>query len=219
MRKILLATTIFAASITGAFAADAVEEVVAVEEVATVYDWSGIYIGAFGGYGWGNAELDGFDGDFDVDGGLGGAHIGYNFVAGAWVFGLESEFGWTGLSGDVGGVVLGLPVGVEGDLNWFGSTTGRVGYAFDNILVYGKGGVSYGELEVSGTGALAGLGQDDTSIGWTAGAGVEMGFTESIIGRLEYQYYDFGSFESDVAGLPEADFDMHTIKAAISFKF
>ena len=146
MRNILAATSaLLLLSASTAFAADAVEEVPeAPVAVDTLYDWSGIYIGAFGGYGWGNLDVDGLDDGIDLDGGFAGAHIGYNFVAGAWVFGVELEFGWSGLSGDVEGLLLGAPAGVDADLNRLGSTTARVGYAMDNVLIYGKGGVAYG---------------------------------------------------------------------------
>src|SRR5690349_2871029 len=74
--------------------------------VAAVYDWSGFYIGANGGYGWsrkcwdldlGIARLS--EGCHDATGGLIGGQIGYRWQAGAWVFGLEGQGDWADMKG------------------------------------------------------------------------------------------------------------------------
>ncbi len=60
-----------------------------------VYSWTGFYVGGHAGLATGNteAQVPGFDGladtDFSMDGGIYGGHVGYNYQAGAWVFGIE----------------------------------------------------------------------------------------------------------------------------------
>ena len=90
--KIVLAASslaLFAAS--GATAADAViEEPPAVD--VPVFTWTGFYVGIQGGYVWTNLDVDpgGFGID-DLNGGLFGGYVGYNWQYGAWVFGAEGE--------------------------------------------------------------------------------------------------------------------------------
>jgi outer membrane immunogenic protein len=78
--------------------------------------------------------------------------------------------------------------------------TGRLGYAVDHWLLYGKGGVAWTNDKYSITGTIAGTGTPFDAeglgawrVGWTAGAGVEWAFAEDWSARLEYDYYDFGT--------------------------
>src|SRR6478609_10580168 len=58
--------------------------------VVAVYNWTGFYLGANAGYGWGNsnefAAVFGTRANFDISGGLAGGQVGYNWQTGAWVF-------------------------------------------------------------------------------------------------------------------------------------
>ena len=78
--------------------------------VAAVYDWSGFYIGANGGWATSRKCWD-FSGTtaarfpnvaegcHDASGGVVGGQIGYNWQSGAWLFGLEAQGDWADLSG------------------------------------------------------------------------------------------------------------------------
>src|ERR1700712_410467 len=121
--------------------------------VSPVFDWNGFYVGVQGGAAFGDFTKD-FDG-INSTGGLFGAQAGYNYQMDHWVVGVETDIAYSSLS-DVA------------DLDWLGKTTARVGYAFDNVLFYGRGGVAYGDLKYANDSAWA--------LGWTAGAGVEYGF-------------------------------------------
>jgi outer membrane immunogenic protein len=72
---------------------------------------------------------------------------------------------------------------------WFGTLRGRVGYAVNNILLYGTAGLAYGNLQVE----LGGLEENKTRVGWTAGLGMEVGFTPNWSAKVEYLYMDLGS--------------------------
>ena len=76
--------------------------------VAAVYDWSGFYIGANGGWGssrncWDFLPLAGgvaSEGCHDASGGTVGGQIGYRWQAGTWVFGLEAQGNWADFQGN-----------------------------------------------------------------------------------------------------------------------
>jgi outer membrane immunogenic protein len=87
--------------------------------LAQDYNWSGLYLGAHGGYAWGEHEgtgtytdptwapcatgckvLDPEKGSIDLEGGLGGGQIGFNLQRGAFVFGLEGDASWLGADGE-----------------------------------------------------------------------------------------------------------------------
>jgi outer membrane immunogenic protein len=77
------------------------------------------------------------------------------------------------------------------DVDWFGTARGRLGYAVGNALIYGTGGLAYGQvnshIENSTTYTVS-----NTNTGWTAGAGVEYRFTSAISAKAEYLYVNLG---------------------------
>ena len=111
MKKIVLAAAVLALGTVSASAADLAARpyTKAPPMVAAVYDWSGFYIGANGG--WGRAatagptppsaaiRCAGSEGCHDADGGTVGGQIGYRWQAGNWVFGLEAQGNWADFSG------------------------------------------------------------------------------------------------------------------------
>jgi outer membrane immunogenic protein len=212
--------------------------------IVEVWNWTGFYIGGNAGYSWGrsNTDVSYFNtatglpivlppgsvtsGGFDMNGGIAGGQIGYNWQSSNWVFGLEADAQWSGEKGSnryncantaVGGVCLPgltfLPAGVTGtslavdqSLEWFGTVRGRAGVLVTpKVLFYGTGGLAYGSIKT--TGALAGntpaglavasiASNSDVRIGWTVGAGVEGKLTSNWSAKLEYLYMDLESFRS-----------------------
>jgi outer membrane immunogenic protein len=144
-------------------------------------NWSGLYIGVNGGYGWNNDS-----GLFtDPTGGFGGGQIGYNVQSGNLVFGLETDFEGSGISDSA--------IGNTSSLDWFGSVRGRLGYAFDRVLVYGTGGFAYGRVVNTGF-------PGETQTGWTAGGGLEYKFTPNWSGKVEYQFISLDATDPFGAG-------------------
>ena len=105
MRKIVLTVAAFAAP---AFAADLPQRTYAPVKapmMAAVYDWTGFYIGANGGYGtsrncWGVVPAGGVvipDGCHSQSGGVIGGQAGYRWQAGQFVFGLEGQGDWANM--------------------------------------------------------------------------------------------------------------------------
>src|SRR5262249_51067999 len=124
---------------------------------APAFSWTGFYIGAHVGYGWGTIESTNVNGNApfppgsshstDVNGILGGVQAGYNYqFAPNWVAGLEGEFSWSGIDGNSteASVVPGFTTtrldSGHDKVNWLATATGRLGYAAGNWLWYVKGG-------------------------------------------------------------------------------
>jgi outer membrane immunogenic protein len=162
------------------------------------FDWTGFYVGVYGGYAWGDYEYGAVDDD--ADGALAGGTVGYNQQFGNWVLGLEADGGWAGIEDDVDDVTL----------DWTSTVRGRVGFAFDRFMIYGTGGAAMGGLESN---ALA---DDDTRFGYAVGGGIEAALTDNISAKAEYLYIDLG--DDDLGGTP-VDFDAHTVKGGLNFRF
>src|SRR3954466_15023913 len=117
--------------------------------VASVYDWSGFYIGINGGWGQ-SRDRRYFDptatlvGSYDANGGTIGGQVGYRWQTGGWVFGLEAQGNWADISGsNVNTAIFPFAAGtVRSKMDAFGLFTGQVGYAWNNALLYVKGGAS-----------------------------------------------------------------------------
>lgn len=208
MKKILfLASGVAMLASSAALAADAVEyipEAPAAVEMPAAFSWSGPYLGVHGGYGWGNADVAGFDESFD--GARFGGFVGYNWqMANGFVAGVEGDLNYDWNEESI--------AGVDFDTGFSGSARGRVGYAMDRTLIFAAGGWTATQINADG-GALGD--DDDTLHGWTLGAGVEHAFTDNMFGRLEYRFNDYGSGE---LGGVDVDFDQHVVQVGLGVKF
>ena len=182
------------------------------------FTWSGVYLGGQIGYAWGkdNVSWSGTANDLDLAGGkfgegpqgvIGGAHLGWNIQPNHWfVFGIEASVDGAGLNKSVvvpmadfaqdtfGSLTASAKAGVQG------SVRGRLGIAFDRLLLYGTGGVavtSYNTSYYDTTGFFTGFpGTNDTisvtRAGFTAGGGIEYAITDNWSVRAEYRYSNFG---------------------------
>jgi outer membrane immunogenic protein len=196
MKKLLLLAVAFAAFGFAASANAADMPVKAAKPVAPLaYRWTGLYVGLQGGYAWGSSIQTynaGSTDRYDISGWEGGGTLGYNWqVDPQWVFGVETDISGAHISGS-GATMPSYGCGTicSTTVNAFGTLRGRIGYAFNNILVYGTGGLAYASIESDlddGT-------KTNWRAGWTAGGGVEYGFAPNWSAKLEYLYASFGSF-------------------------
>ena len=171
--------------------------------VAPIYNWTGFYIGANGGWGSSHSCWDFVtvgavirDGCRDATGGLIGGQIGYRWQAGQWVFGLEGQGDWADLRGR--NVSLLVPAATnESRIGAFGLFTGQVGYAFNNVLFYVRGGGAVTDDRfrglATGTNVLATDVVTDTRWGGTVGAGLEFGFTPNWSAAVAYDHLFMGN--------------------------
>ncbi|MGY3610926.1 MULTISPECIES: outer membrane protein [unclassified Bradyrhizobium] len=202
MKNLLLVTgSIVALAVaTPAFSADLAAQPVYTkappvpQPVATaIYDWSGFYIGANGGWGssrstWDLAGLTS-EGSHDVSGGTIGGQIGYRSQMGQTVFGIEGQGNWADLTGS--NVSIAFPADINRTkTNAFGLMTGLIGFTSNNVLLYAKGGaaVTSNTYQVTSTLTGAQLATDSTRWGAAIGAGVEVGFAPNWSVGIEYDH-------------------------------
>jgi len=187
MKKILMTTVGLAAlGLAPAVAADLAARTYtkAPALAAPLYNWSGFYIGAMGGYGKEDTS------DFALSGGFGGGTAGYNWQTGQFVFGIEADAAGADISSSF--VIPGL-VSAEDKIRALGTVRGRVGIAYEQVLFYGTGGFAWADERASATALGVTISDTKTRTGWTAGAGVEWMFLPHWSVKGEYLYRSFSS--------------------------
>jgi outer membrane immunogenic protein len=184
--------------------------------VAAINNWSGFYVG-FNGGGvsshkcWdlnGLAEGPGrpitpvspamSEGCHDATGGLVGGQIGYRWQASNWVFGLEAQGDWADLKGSnlISGVRIVNPgVTNQTKIDAIGLFTAQVGYAWNNVLWYVKGGAALTHDKYNGVDTAIALVVDqasETRWGGAVGTGIEFGVAPGWSVALEYDHLFMG---------------------------
>jgi outer membrane immunogenic protein len=203
MKKFLLGTVALMALAAPAAAADLAARPYTKAPpppIAVVYDWSGFYIGANGGWGSSHKCWDfttpagtfvAAEGCHDATGGVAGGQIGYRWQAGTWVFGVEAQGDWADLKGS--NQSLFSPAFInQSKINAFGLFTGQVGYAANNALFYLKGGAAVTSDRfnsfATGTNIQVSNTVNDTRWGGAVGVGVEYGFAPNWSAAIEYDH-------------------------------
>jgi outer membrane immunogenic protein len=154
-----------------------------------VYDWSGFFVGFNAGGGsnkncWTNSFAGGAptvpsvsEGCIDTTGAL--RQLGYRWQASNWVFGVEAQGDWANLDGSTASLFLTAPqVTNQSKINALGLFTGQVGYAFNNVLWFVKGGAAVTSNRYNGIDTASGTVLDqarETRWGGTVGTGLEIG--------------------------------------------
>ena len=176
---------------------------------AVPFNWTGCYLGAVGGYQTGRSEQIAqsgkesgktITGGFDLSGGMAGGTVGCNYqFSNNIVLGIENDYSWTDKSGSAYDL---KPFNTKAlsstNEKWVDTLRGRLGYAFDRVMVYGTGGVAFAGTDVNvnipGFGAVT---DSHTRTGWVAGVGAEwaayVGPMGAITLKAEYLHADFGT--------------------------
>ena len=176
--------------------------------VSPAYDWSGFYVGINGGGGSSHNCWDlvtnptgapvipaAAEGCHDATGGTVGGQIGYRWQFTNWVIGVEGQGNWADFSGGNDSLFF-ADVHNRSRVDAFGLITGQVGYAWNNVLLYVKGGAAvtdtkYETFDIP-TGVLLSS-ANPTRWGGTVGAGVEVGFWQGWSVGVEYDHLFMGS--------------------------
>jgi outer membrane immunogenic protein len=208
----------------------------------SVFNWSGVYVGAHAGYGWGMTE----HGDFGyvTDGGLAGGQIGFNRQIGNFVFGLEGELSWSNLRGNlaIGNYFGAADLDSTSQVDWLATVTGRVGVAQGSTLIYAKGGVVWAGMQhgshLIANGALPAAFDffhrtgEATHPGWTLGGGIEHAFAPNWSARLEYGFVSLpmrgvalagpssaGGTISTTSSVVDLQQSLHLVKLGVNYHF
>lgn len=221
--KYLMSTLMVGAAVVGfttsTFAADLIiDEPVEAGVVDVSGTWDGVFIGGFVGGGRGTGHRDvpdpeeplstlkvesvatdpvivlPVDGDYDLSGWLAGVNLGANVtVADGIVAGVVADIAWSNI-GDGDAV----------EINWTGSLRGRLGIDGGAFLPYLTGGLAVANVDL--------YGDDQTHLGWTVGAGVEVAVAEDLSLDLLYRYSDYGAVD-------DFSLNTHQVTVGLNWRF
>jgi outer membrane immunogenic protein len=166
------------------------------------YSWSGCYIGANGGGGRSNNDWGILLGaivtaDVHSSGFVAGGQVGCDYQVGNLVAGVEGQFDWSDLHGQAMIPPQGAPAQDVSKLDRFATATGRIGYAFDRVLPYVKGGFAWAHFNhdfdiAVGPAFVPSIVASQGVVGFVVGAGIEVAFLPNWSLKAEYNYLDFG---------------------------
>lgn len=216
LRKILLASAALVAFAGAASAADMPARMAtkAVPYVA-LYNWTGFYVGANLGYGWGRASDD-LGVTSSMNGVIVGGQIGYNWQMNNLVVGLETDFQG---SGQKQSTTAGLFTGTD-RIRYFGTVRARLGYAWDRTLLYVTGGYAYTNVGVDLSGPGGAVSSNTTKSGGTVGAGLEYAFAGPWSAKLEYLYVDTGTQSVTLLGVTDnVRIKNHIARVGVNYHF
>jgi outer membrane immunogenic protein len=195
----------------------------------TIYNWTGFYIGGNIGGAFDNRSSEdpsglflatprdsatAFPASINRSGFTGGGQVGYNWQTGLWVWGLEADFNFVDFRAKSVSIAEPLATAFGSGANpnvftynvgrqdFFGTVRGRVGYAWDRVLLYATGGLAYGNgitNSVTYTNANPGVvyatfqGSSGERVGWTVGGGLEYALGNNWSVKGEYLFVDLNS--------------------------
>lgn len=248
MKSPILAVAALALATVPAWSADLAPAPAPAFVPAPGFNWTGFYIGAHGGYASGHT-IDTTNTGADErlpTGGFGGIQAGYNWqpANSPLVLGVEADVSFGDIKDAWGGSNQFDPYYGEDGLGTFGTLRGRLGLAHGNWMVYGTGGLAWGQNEhafgcdanrVTVTlgcqnkpgGKAFWVENNDTRIGYAVGGGVEVAFWDHWSAKVEYLYTDYGIERIDMvdpnypAAKTARNFDgtYHTVKAGVNYHF
>jgi len=204
------------------------------------YCWNGFYAGVHGGFAWYSNKINFHPLPSAVsfvnlvpthlhvhpNGGFGGAQIGYNYQRCAALIGLETDFSGGNIKDRVRRNPIiqnnGTPFPGAGFLegrqrtDWFGTLRFRLGYAQNDILIYGTGGLAYAHVNNSADTDFRPVGTDHyplslsrVRLGWAAGVGLEYGFCSRWSVKGEYLLYDLSRISKTAnSAIPSTPFQI-----------
>jgi outer membrane immunogenic protein len=204
------------------------------------YNWSGVYFGGDGGFGWVTAKGTLTDAasnpltayDYQVNGPVAGLFAGGNYQFNKIVLGLEGDWQWSNLMGNsqtlaplgAAGTFPSGPFMISNTVADYASVRGRLGFAFDRFLAFGTVGWAWGNPlnSYALVGSAPFVNRSGSATGWTAGVGLDYGITESVFARVEYRYTNLataGFVSADTNSAETADrVPINDLRAGIAYK-
>ena len=205
-----------------------------------IFTWTGFYFGAHGGGAWGSKDAT--IAPFMFGGALVGAAGNHprhqrrarrrpvrrqlpGRLLGASASRLDAS--WADLTGNTACTtgIVGVAANCHAKVNALGTFAGRLGFALDRVLFYGKGGAAFANDKYELT-SIAAYRANETRWGWMVGGGIEYSFTDNWSAKIEYNYLDFGTRAvrfTDTTGLFVLDTSIreriHVAKVGINYRF
>jgi outer membrane immunogenic protein len=173
-----------------------------VQQPLNNYSWAGPYIGGNVGYQFGDISNNGAE----PSGFNGGIQGGYNWQYGQFVFGAEADIQASGASDTFAPWKFSNP--------WFGTLRGRAGFAMNNILIYGTGGLAFGSVRAE----ALNLTETHSAAGWTLGVGAEIGITQNWSAKAEYLYVNLNDNQFALTGLPNG-YQFSVVRLGVNYRF
>jgi len=168
-------------------------------------------------------------GNFGTSGFVFGGTVGANYQVGSLVFGVEADGDWADASGFGTFTASALCTGAcFTTSSWLSTVRGRAGYAFDRFLVYGTGGVAFGNVRANFSNDPV---TSSVEAGWTVGAGVEFAFTRNWSAKAEYLFVNLADGScttncaiADASGTPvipnvAVRFNESIVRGGINYRF
>ncbi len=214
MKKLLLAVVAAVTLGTGAKAADlgSPRMPIAAAVVAQAFPWSGFYLGAHVGYGFGNSRfVNGIAFPTSVNGPLVGGQIGFSYQINQIVLGAEADLAFAAITGRASNVPA-----ISHRTSMLGSLRVRGGFAVDRALFYVAGGMGF---QGASTNQNPGPAERYNRTGWTVGAGIEYAMTPNWTVKAEYSYYNFGTRTLGPTYVGTVRSDVHTVKLGVNYLF
>ena len=204
---------------------------------AKKHNWTGVYAGVNAGAAWNRTSTKFGYGAWLSDpntiapgilpsklnkkdtGFSGGAQIGYNHQIDQLVIGAEVDFQNIGKNSKSYSVLDNgqtVTTYTNSGSQWLSTGRTRIGYAFNDILVYGTGGLAFGQVKSNGSisgvsnpvqawdGTYTTNSKSENKWGWALGLGAEYALNQNISIKAEYLHYDLGSTKSSIVSTPFA---------------
>jgi outer membrane immunogenic protein len=194
-------------------------------------NWDGFYVGGHVGAGWssGNYTLNNgvFSENFAFDSSafVGGGQMGLQAQWGHWVIGVEGSYTWSGYDETKTSTVLPTSLATM-DIKNLGAISGRLGWAADRLLIYGKAGWAFARIHTFDHDAASGAAA--TTVAWdngyTLGLGLEYQLMPGWIAGLAFDYYNFTPARTFIigagtGGISGADIGLYTLTARLTYLF
>ena len=203
MKRLVISAAVAMSIATPALAADMAVKAPPPAPLPAIYNWSGFYVGANGGWGQTHDCLDFVfiagpvftDGCRDRSGGVAGGQIGYRWQTNQFVFGLEAQGDWADLSSSQVSL-LDPTLSTRLKTDAIGLFTGQIGWAWNAALLYIKGGAAVTSNRFDVFDTLSGVGLVSSSAtrwGGTVGVGFEYGFAPNWSVGAEYDHLFMGT--------------------------
>jgi outer membrane immunogenic protein len=200
-----------------------------------VFSWTGCYIGGNLGYGhesrtWNATVTTVFSGPASqrTSGGgfVGGGQLGCDYQFGGLVVGVEGMLDGSTID-KISAVNVVPGATLRDEINWFATATGRVGWSFDQVLLYAKGGAAWEQVGGTINGGALGLATEThnwDNTGWVLGGGLEWAFSPDWSVKVEYDHIGLkdrnAAFPLTTAGTVRfTSQNLQTILVGLNYRF